>query len=140
MLSSEVVDAQITGQFTLKQIDVSMLDLLHTLIPAYFKQPKENLPNEDFFFSFNLKQPYAITSLYIPELRIEPFNGEGYYRSSDQTLDFETRNDEIKYNNIQLIGLYIKAEKKKDSDLKLNVNLNELTDDKYLHIQGLKVK
>lgn len=140
MLSSEVVDAQITGQFTLKQIDISLLDLLHTLIPAYFKQPKENLPNEDFFFSFNLKQPYSITSLYIPELSIEPFSGEGYYRSSDQTLDFETRNDEIKYNKIELKGLYIKAEKKKNSDLKLSINLNELTDDQYLHIQGLKVK
>ncbi len=140
LLNSEVVDAQISGQFTLKQIDVSLLHLMHNLIPAYFKAPKDNLPNEDFFFSFNLKDPYAITSLYIPNLRLEPFNGEGYYRSSDQSLDFETRNDEIKYDNIELHGLYIKAEKKKNSDLQLTLNLNQLTDDKYLHIQGLKVK
>lgn len=138
-LISEVVEARISGQFTLKQIDVSLLHMLHNLIPAYFNQPKDNLPNEDFFFSFDVKEPYAMTSLYMPQLRLEPFKGEGYYKSANQTLRFETRNDEVKYDNVYLKGLSVLAEKKPNSDLTIQVNLNELSDENFLHIQGLNV-
>ncbi|MCC6817506.1 MAG: translocation/assembly module TamB domain-containing protein, partial [Bacteroidia bacterium] len=136
-LESNVLTASIKGQFTLKQIDISLMHLMHNLIPAYFAKPLSNLPNEDFFFNFDVIDPYAITSLYVPELSLEPFKGEGRYRSSDQSLQFETNNDEIRYGNIKLKGLRIVADKNSNSDLKLKINLMDLTDGNYLNINGL---
>lgn len=136
-LVSDVLTASINGQFTLKKIDISLMHLMHNLIPAYFSAPKSNLPNEDFFFNFEVIDPYAITSLYMPELSIDPFRGEGWYRSSDQSLKFETNNDEIRFNDVRLKGLRLLADKSANSDLKLKVYLMDLTDGNFLNINNL---
>lgn len=138
-LKSEVIDASISGQFTLKLIDVSVLHLLHQLIPAYFNKPSRELPNEDFVFQFDLKNPYAITSLYQPELSLEPCSGEGFYKSSDQSLKFEFRNDRIAYNELVFEGLSLSAHKIANSDLKIDVLVNALTDDRYIHSKNIEV-
>ena len=138
-LKSDVVDAKISGQFTLKLIDVSIMHLLHNLIPAFFDKPNRELPNEDFFFSFNLKDPYAITSLYQPLLSLEPCSGEGTYRSSDQSLKFDFRNDMVKYDKLVMKGLILSANKTKDADLKIDIYVQDISEKKYIHAQNVEL-
>lgn len=138
-LTSKVIDASINGQFTLKLIDISFLHLLHQLIPAYFEKPERDLPNEDFVFNFDLKDPFAITSLYQPELSLEPCTGEGFYRSADQSLKFDFRNDRIAYNQLEFNGISLTAHKNYNSDLKIDVLVNNITDDRYIHSENIEL-
>jgi hypothetical protein len=138
-LKSDVIDASISGQFTLKLIDVSIMHLLHQLIPAYFEQPNRALPNEDFVFRFDLKNPYAITSLYQPELKMEPCSGEGFYKSANQSLKFDFRNDKIRYNKLAFSGVNLSAYKSTNSDLKIDVLVNAVTDDNFIHSENIEI-
>ncbi len=136
---SDVVDASIAGNFSLNVIDISIMHLLHQLIPAYFEKPKRELPNEDIVFNFNLKDPYSITSLYQPQLELEPCTGEGYYKSSNQTLKFDFRNDRISFDDFVMNGISLSAYKAQNSDLKIDVNVQNITNKEVLHTKDVQV-
>lgn len=135
-LSSDVADANIKGQFTLGKIDVSIMHMLHQLIPAFFNQPEKELPNEDFYFSFDLKQPFAITSLYQPNLMLEPCTGNGYYQSANQTISFNFFNELIEYGDLRFSNVNLQAAKHKDEKLKINVNVRSFSDKGSFYIDS----
>ncbi|HEY1044786.1 MAG TPA: translocation/assembly module TamB domain-containing protein, partial [Bacteroidia bacterium] len=139
ILTSDVVDARISGLFTLKKIDVSIMHMLHQLIPAYFSKPSQDLPNEDFVFNFDLKKPFAITSLYQPQLKLEPCTGDGFYRSADQTIRFTFFNELIEYDDLKFANVNLVANKLKDKRLKIDVGAKSFTDNNVLHINDIRI-
>lgn len=139
-LRSDLVDAGIKGQFRLELLDVSIMHLMHQLIPAYFNMPKTSLPNEDFVFDFDLKKPYDITSLYMPNLQIEPCKGKGYYRSKDQSLSFSMSNGLILYDEYVLKNISLSASKKAGSDLDIKVNISDFTDEQLIKTRNISVQ
>jgi hypothetical protein len=138
-LKSDIVDASIKGRFSLDKIDVSVLHLMHQLIPAYFSKPAIDLPNEDFVFDFELKKPSAITALYMPNLYIHPSHGKGFYRSASQELSFRFDNDSIRYDDYVVKGLTMDAKKSRDSILKLDIHMNTFTDYSYIKANDIDI-
>lgn len=139
-LRSDLIDASIKGQFRLELLDVSILHMLHQLIPAYFSMPQMQLPNEDFVFDFDLKKPYDLTSLYMPRLRIEPCKGKGNYRSSDQVLDFNFNNNLIAYDDYELRSLRLNASKRKGKNLNMQVDIAHFTDQDFIKVNNILIK
>ena len=138
-LTSDVLEASIRGNFALSKIDLSIRHLLHQLIPAYFAKPARELPNEDFVFDFNMKNPAAFTSLYMPHLYIHPSRGDGYYRSAKQELELNFKNDSIRYNDYVIKKLDLEARKKRDSILKIQIRMGEFTDYKYIKAKDITI-
>lgn len=138
-LRSDLVDAGIKGQFRLDLLDVSFMHLLHQLIPAYFGMPDTKLPNEDFVFDFDLKKPFEITSLYIPELQLEPCKGSGFYRSGNQSLGFNFANGMVVYNGFVFKDLRLKASKQAGADLNMLVNVADFTDEHFINTRDIAI-
>ncbi|MES2618488.1 MAG: translocation/assembly module TamB domain-containing protein [Bacteroidota bacterium] len=139
-LLSDLADIVITGKYTLSRLDISLLHMLHQLIPVYFDQPKQELPNEDFKFTIDLKQPDQFTTLYVPDLSLAPCKADGYYRSMDQTIVFNTSNEKIVYNGFKISNLVLKADKEKNSVLKLDITADNFTDDQNIKSENIVVK
>jgi|GEM_PF-2463630 len=139
-LRSDIVDAGIKGQFKLKLLDVSILHLMHQLIPAYFNMPKVQLPKEDFVFEVDLKRPYDVTSLYLPKLQLEPCVGKGSYNSSTQALDFAINNKLIVFDQYEFKQLRLKANKVKGQQLKMAVDLGHFTDRDFIHTNAIHIE
>ena len=136
-LRSDLVDARIKGLFSFEVLDVSIMHMMHQLIPAYFEKPAMQLPNEDFVFEFDLKRPDDITSLYLPNLTMKPCKGSGFYTSRDQSLKFDFSNSLIQFNEYTITNLDIEASKKPASDLNLNVSASDFTDFSLIKIRNI---
>ena len=139
-LRSDIVDAGIKGDFKLKLLDVSIMHLMHQLIPSYFDMPSTKLPQEDFVFEVDLKRPYDITSLYVPKLQLEPCIGKGNYNSSTQSLDFSLNNQLIVYDQYEFKQLKLRANKVKGQQLKLAVDLGHFTDRDFIHTNAIHIE
>lgn len=139
-LRSDIVDADINGQISVDKIDVSIMHMMHQLIPAFFAKPSKELPHEDFAFEFDLKDPEPLTSLYMPDLKLEPCKGYGFYRSAHQELELVLSNDEIRYKDYVIKDLSLNATKKADTKLQVDIHLDEYTDNSALHSNDIKIK
>ena len=136
---SEIVDVSIVGNYTLSKLDISLLHLMHQLIPIYFNKPKQELPNEDFVFSINLKQPDALTSLYQPKLSLATLQANGNYKSADQSLSLITQNELIIYDGYQINNLKLNANKKPLSLLNIDISATNFTNSKNINIENITV-
>jgi hypothetical protein len=139
-LRSDLVDARIKGQFRLEVLDISIMHLLHQLIPAYFKMPNTKIPNEDFVFDFDLKKPHEITSLYKPNLIIEPCKGNGFYNSGNQSLAFDFYNSHIAFDNYEIKDLYLKASKQPSSNLVMTLKIDDFFDNEILKVRDINLE
>ncbi|MDI1235416.1 MAG: translocation/assembly module TamB domain-containing protein [bacterium] len=138
-LSSEFADIQIEGKYTLSKIDISLLHMLHQLIPAYFNKPKENLPNEDFKFSIDLKEPDKLTTLYAPNITLMPCKANGFYQSANQYITFKTSNEKITYDDYEINNLAINAYKLDNTLLKIDVTASNFTNNSSIKTQDIVI-
>ncbi len=138
-LSSDFADIKIEGKYTLSKLDVSLLHMLHQLIPAYFNKPKEDLPNEDFKFEIDLKEPDKLTTLYAPYLTLSPCKANGFYQSAAQFITFNTSNKKITYDDYEINNLVIDAHKLDNTLLKIDVTASNFTNNTSIETQNIVV-
>jgi hypothetical protein len=134
---SEIVDASIVGDYTLSKLDISLLHLMHQLIPIYFNKPIQDLPNEDFDFTVNLKNPDALTDLYQPKLSLAPFKANGKYKSGNQSLSLYAQNEKVVYDGFEINNLTIKAFKKPLGLLNIEVKATDFTNKKSINSEDI---
>ncbi len=136
-LSSDFADIKIDGRYTLSKLDISMMHMMHQLIPAYFNKPKEDLPNEDFTFNIDLKEPDKLTTLYAPFLTISPCVANGFYRSLDQSITLKTDNKKITFYDFEINNLKIDAHKLDRTLLNIEVTASNFTDNVNVKTQNI---
>jgi hypothetical protein len=139
MLQSDIIDINIVGKYTFSKIDVSIMHMFHQLIPVYFSKPEESLPNEDFKFEIDLKEPDKLTSLYIPELSLSPSKATGFYRSSDQEITFNSSIAKLRYKDYYINNLVLNAGKERDSLLRFDASADGFTDTRTLKAVNIEI-
>lgn len=138
-IKSDILDARISGNYTLSELPSSMQEFLYTLLPSFIDPPLTNLPKENIEFDIDLKQPDIITALYLPELSVKPGKITGFYQSENNVLDLLINNDEIIWDGYTVKNIALKARKTSDSLLSINSTIGSFSSNVF-KAQDLKIK
>lgn len=137
---SNLLDLHIVGDYKLSDLDISLMQFAHQLLPAYIKAPQKSTPNEDIDFSCDIKKPNDITALYWPDVSLQPFNISGYYHSKRNELKLVTQNNEAYYKDIKINQISLFALKKENEKLNVNINCNGLINENVFTIKDIELK
>lgn len=148
-VESSFLNAELEGNYNISKLDKSLYNFVYQLIPVYFDKPKSNVPNQDFKFNIDLINPSYITDLYLPFLTLSPCLISGNYHSSNGELYFKTENSHVTYDDYEIDGVKITAQKDKNSELKLNllashlklnntINSNDISIESFINENSIK--
>ncbi|MDP2176386.1 MAG: translocation/assembly module TamB domain-containing protein [Bacteroidota bacterium] len=127
-LLSEPIDIYLDGDFKLSKLNVSIINFAHQLLPAFVKKPDGIIPDEDFEFLINIKQPDQLSSLYLPKVQFTPFNVNGYYHSLKNEIKVESTNKAIKIGKYEVSDIQFSAIKNQGETLNITLLSNGFTD------------
>lgn len=136
---SDLFDLHIVGDYKLSELDISLMEFAHLLLPAYIKSPQQKSPNEDIDFSFDIKKPNQFTSLYWPDFSMQPFNISGYYHSKKNELNLVTQNREVFYKDIKLNQISLNALKNENEKLNVKVDCKGILNENIVTIKDIQL-
>jgi hypothetical protein len=127
-LLSEPIDLYLDGDFKLSKLNISIINFAHQLLPAFVKKPLGVIPNEDFEFLINIKQPDQLSKLYLPTIQFTPFNINGYYHSQKDEIKVVSSNKAIKMGKYEVSDIQLSAIKNQGEKLVIELHSNGFTD------------
>jgi len=109
-LYSDILDATIEGQYTLRHLPASLKNLFNNYVDTLIVDSSylnREFRNQDFIFSVNLKNTQPLSDLFIPELQIaEGTRFSGGYNAQIGNLFFDGSCPEIYYNGMVFNNWY----------------------------------
>jgi hypothetical protein len=136
-LLSEPIDLYLDGDFKLSKLNVSLINFAHQLLPAFVNKPLGIIPNEDFDFLINIKQPNQLSNLYLPNIQFSPFKINGYYHSQKDEIKVESSNKAIKMGKYEVSDIQLSAIKNQGEKLVIDLNSKGFTDFKNFLINDI---
>ncbi len=139
-VQSSFLNAELEGNYNISKLDKSLYNFVYQLIPVYFDKPKNNVPNQDFKFDIDLINPTYITDLYLPFLTLSPCIVTGSYHSTNGELYFKTENQHVTYDDYEIDGVKIVAQKEKNSELKVNLLASHLKINNTINSNNISIE
>ena len=128
-MTSDYLDADISGNFMFRQLYRSSLKFLKVYLPSYSTWIKDNLdtiPDQNFVYSVRFKNTAPLSKLLMPELAISANTIlKGTYNTRQSLLDMNITSPMAMYKKYILKDLYIKG-KTKDSKIIISVGCQHL--------------
>ena len=115
-LKSDIVDAEIKGDFLLTELFPSFINFIDNFISAdrLFESNSsklQNLFNQDFEYSINLKNTYSFCELLYPSIKIaENTRFEGKFKSSEKLFNLKASSPQIDFNGTKLFDWFLQSE------------------------------
>jgi len=104
-LLSDFAEAEMTGNFKILELPVSLKKLMSNYLPEYFdgKAQYQNLSPQIFNYEVVFKNTDALTRLFIPALTIAPLTRiAGEFNSTTNSLELQGKSANIKIGNMIL--------------------------------------
>jgi len=117
ILESDLINAEVRGDFILKELVHTGEKMLHDLLPLYFEKEKDTIAKQEFIFRIDFLQPEIITSLFAPDVIISKGWIKGEFKSESDKLRIKLKNDRLGYQNFYLKGLDLDATKEPGSPM-----------------------
>lgn len=127
-LTSEMADAEITGNFEIKSLPDGFLSVARSVLPALFTdEGKQKAPvNQDFRYSLLIKDFTAVNELIIPAIDFAPQTSlSGSYNASQSAASLLLTSKLFTAAGLEFDDLILKAEKQLDT-LQLSVESSRL--------------
>jgi len=120
-LRSEIMTADFNGNIILTELP----ELLTQNINSYFDMQQgaslQKFSKQKFTFEVNIKDPYIITSNFVPQLeKLTPFSIMGSYDSEAKDIEVKANIEQVKYSGITVDSLKLNISSNKQ---KLNYGL-----------------
>jgi len=124
-LKSDLAEGELTGQYSFKQFNRTIMKYMHNYLPSSGKEKKNYnhiADSEDFGFDFNirLKEINMLTSLLLPNINISNYgNFKGSFYSKDNKLNLEGTMDYFGFKNFNAENVDIKLSSDNNESLSL---------------------
>lgn len=127
-LSSDYIDAEITGNYNLSYLDLVYQDILHTLFPDYYNV-KAELPNHvDVLAKIAVRENGVLGNLIQQDLYLGNGSFVGTYNSSLESIEVDGAMDQVEFEKYRFDRYYLNIRKKPHQ------LLNMSTDVSYLYV------
>ena len=134
-INSDFLDCEITGKYVLKELGNSVLNILSSVMPAYFSSKKIKTPqDQQFDIKATFKQAGDFTGLFLPGIEIADGTAiAGNYNSISQELRLDLTSENLKLQGRRFKDIQLKTQLK---NKKLNVGVTatkvNITDSLFL--------
>jgi len=109
-LKSDIVDANIKGEYKFKNLLPVLKDVLGNFIPEYKDKTNSKMEEQKFDFTINIKNANELTKIFIPQLQVAPYTSfNGSFNSNDSKLWLTGTSPHIKFNKMTLKDFEINA-------------------------------
>lgn len=125
-VKSDFMQALIKGKFQLEYLPKHFQHIIHTAIPNYVSDIKENLPNEDFIAHVNIRNGYVLSALFFPEWDIDKLEMKAEMQSIRNQLDLRLYAEMIRFKSIYFNELTCKLVQSKNDEIALYAGMNRL--------------
>lgn len=112
LLNSAYIDAEVNGQFNMRDVTLSFKNLMHYYLNALFNEPAvlDLSTKENFTYKIDLKNTQPLLDIFIPEISIakqSSFNG--FYNNEQHAFNLTATIPYFNYNNIKVKSAYIES-------------------------------
>lgn len=113
MLSSDILDASINGDFQTADIPNGFLSVIQSIAPALFDSGPEmwQVKNQKFEYSLNLKDYTLIQTLFTPGIDVGRTELSGNYDARNTTFNIDVETDYLRFGNLSINGISVDADK-----------------------------
>lgn len=117
-LTSDIVDAEVTGQFEMAALPNSMLSAVHSVLPSLIAEEEdfwEVRRDQHFDYIVRVKDFSLVNQLLLPDIDFgEMTTVEGSYDAQDMFFDLQFETDYFRSGAFQFDSLRLEAEKNSD--------------------------
>ncbi len=139
VLQSDIVDAQVTGYFSIKDLVNSSKLILSKYFPAIVNNQKKLPPSQDLTFKVTTKRTQPLADVFFPSIKIA--NGtliEGQLSSLDNKISLLLSSDQIDISPAEFKNIYLSGNTK-NNELIFNTTVGHLQISDSLYFDNIRL-
>jgi len=139
-LRSDYIDADFSGNFLFKNLNLSVLKFIKDYLPSYgrwIKKDLDTLPEENFTYNVKLKNTTPLTKLLMPDLSVSANTIiSGTYNTRQSLLDLNITSALTRYKKISVKDFFVSGRTKQHT-ISLNIGCAKLIENDSLDINDI---
>lgn len=121
-LESNIVDAEISGQYNFSQLGDALYNYAANLLPQIVKKDTGQVANENFRFTVNVKKPYLLTNFLWDDLTVDPFEATGSINTAQNKVQLNVATSQILYKDMAFRKLVVATKTTESGAQKLELS------------------
>lgn len=121
-LESNIVDAEISGQYNFSQLGDALYNYAANLLPQIVKKDTGQIANENFRFSLNIKKPYLLTNFLWDDLTVDPFEATGSINTAQKKVQLNVATTQVLYKDMAFSKLVVATKTTESGAQKLELS------------------